>query len=146
MIREAFLADEAATRSFGQDLSQRLKEGALVFLHGDLGAGKTTMVRGLLEGFGWDGPVRSPSYALVHGYATTPKVNHLDLYRVGSLEEALDLDLDRLFAPGTVSLVEWPGVLGDAFRADLEVFLEPEGEGRQVRLSGPLAGEASGTL
>lgn len=146
MIREAFLADEAATRAFGQNLSKMLRDGGLVFLHGDLGAGKTTMVRGLLEGFGWDGPVRSPSYALVHGYATSPKVNHLDLYRVGSLEEALDLDLDRLFAPGSVSLVEWPGVLDGAFKPDLEVFLEPEGEGRRVRLSGPLAGEASGTL
>lgn len=139
MIREAHLADEAATRRLGQDLSAALRDGALVFLHGDLGAGKTTMVRGLLEGFGWDGPVRSPSYALVHSYATVPKVNHLDLYRVGSLEEALDLDLDRLFAPGSVSLVEWPGVLDGAFKPDLEVFLEPEGEGRRVRLSGALA-------
>ncbi|MEN9352837.1 MAG: tRNA ((37)-N6)-threonylcarbamoyltransferase complex ATPase subunit type 1 TsaE [Fibrobacterota bacterium] len=137
MIRELFLPDEEATRRLGQDLSKDLMAGGLVFLHGDLGAGKTTLVRGLLEGLGWDGPVRSPSYALVHSYPILPKVNHLDLYRVKSLEEALDLDLDRLFAPSSVNLVEWPAVLGDAFTPALQVWLEPQGEGRKARIATP---------
>jgi tRNA threonylcarbamoyladenosine biosynthesis protein TsaE len=134
MTRERHLPDEGATRRFGQELSTLLGGGGLVFLHGDLGAGKTTLVRGILEGLGWDGPVRSPSYALVHSYPLLPAVHHLDLYRVGSLEEALDLDLDRLFAAPAASLVEWPDVLGEAFRPTFRVWLGPDGEGRRVRV------------
>lgn len=128
-LREVFLPDEAATLSLGQELSEGWQGGGLVFLHGDLGAGKTTLVRGLLAGLGWSGPVRSPSYALVNSYATRPPVRHLDLYRVGSLDEALSLDLDALFAD-SLSLVEWPDVLEGTFRPDAVVRLTPSGDGR----------------
>ena len=130
-LREVFLPDEAATLSLGQELSEGWRDGGLVFLHGDLGAGKTTLVRGLLAGLGWSGPVRSPSYALVNSYATRPPVRHLDLYRVGSLDEALSLDLDALFAD-SLSLVEWPDVLEGTFCPDAVVRLTPCGDGRQV--------------
>ena len=130
-LREVFLPDEAATLSLGQELSEGWRDGGLVFLHGDLGAGKTTLVRGLLVGLGWSGPVRSPSYALVNSYATRPPVRHLDLYRVGSLDEALSLDLDALFAD-SLSLVEWPDVLEGTFCPDAVVRLTPCGDGRQV--------------
>ena len=130
-LREVFLPDEAATLSLGQELSEGWRDGGLVFLHGDLGAGKTTLVRGLLAGLGWSGPVRSPSYALVNSYATRPPVRHLDLYRVGSLDEALSLDLDALFAD-SLSLVEWPDVLEGTFCPDAVVRLTPCGGGRQV--------------
>ena len=130
-LREVFLPDEAATLSLGQELSEGWRDGGLVFLHGDLGAGKTTLVRGLLAGLGWSGPVRSPSYALVNSYATRPPVRHLDLYRVGSLDEALSLDLDALFAD-SLSLVEWPDVLEGTFCPDAVVRLTPCGDGRQA--------------
>jgi len=130
-LREVFLPDEAATLALGQELSEGWRDGGLVFLHGDLGAGKTTLVRGLLAGLGWSGPVRSPSYALVNSYATRPPVRHLDLYRVGSLDEALSLDLDALFAD-SLSLVEWPDVLEGTFCPDAVVRLTPCGDGRQA--------------
>lgn len=130
-LREVFLPDEAATLALGQELSEGWRDGGLVFLHGDLGAGKTTLVRGLLVGLGWSGPVRSPSYALVNSYATRPPVRHLDLYRVGSLDEALSLDLDALFAD-SLSLVEWPDVLEGTFCPDAVVRLTPCGDGRQA--------------
>jgi len=130
-LREVFLPDEAATLALGQELSESWRDGGLVFLHGDLGAGKTTLVRGLLAGLGWSGPVRSPSYALVNSYATRPPVRHLDLYRVGSLDEALSLDLDALFAD-SLSLVEWPDVLEGTFCPDAVVRLTPCGDGRQA--------------
>jgi tRNA threonylcarbamoyladenosine biosynthesis protein TsaE len=131
--REVFLPDEAATLALGRELSEGWRDGGLVFLHGDLGAGKTTLVRGLLSGLGWSGAVRSPSYALVNSYATRPQVRHLDLYRVSSLDEALSLDLDALFAD-SLSLVEWPDVLVGAFRPDVTVRLTPSGEGRLAAL------------
>ena len=78
------LADEAATIEFGEslagDLSRRLPEGGVVFLHGDLGAGKTTLTRGILRGLGYKGTVRSPTYTLVEHYPTRPVPSaHFDL-------------------------------------------------------------------
>lgn len=135
--RREELADAEATHALGQELSKFLVDGGLVFLHGDLGAGKTSLVRGILEGLGWQGPVRSPSYALIHSYPLRPLVHHLDLYRMGSFDEALSLDLDALFAPGSVSLVEWPEVLGTHFVPDIRVEMgfDAAGLGRIATIS-----------
>jgi tRNA threonylcarbamoyladenosine biosynthesis protein TsaE len=131
------LADAEATHALGRELAKSLKDGGLVFLYGDLGAGKTTLVRGIMDALGWQGAVRSPSYALVHSYPMQPLVHHLDLYRMGSFDEALSLDLDALFAPGNVSLVEWPEVLGDQFAPDVKVELaiDDAGLGRIATIS-----------
>jgi len=98
------IPDESAMRSLGARLAQRLKAGDVVLLHGDLGAGKTTLVRGLVESIGFDGPVRSPTFNLVQTFPTEPPVMHADLYRVESyegigLEDYLDTH---------VCFIEWP--------------------------------------
>lgn len=116
------------TDLFGKAISAVLEPGQVVFLEGELGAGKTTLVRSVLAGLGWTGPVRSPSYALVHGYpAIAPPIQHLDLYRIGSAEEALGLDLDHLVHDGHVLLIEWADRLDDAIPPDFTVRLEITG-------------------
>ena len=103
------LADETATRALGASLARRLQPGDLVRLEGPLGAGKTTLVRGLLEALGHEGPVRSPTFNLLQAFDTDPPVLHADLYRVASaggtgLEDYLDTH---------VVLVEWADRLAE---------------------------------
>lgn len=103
-IEPVTLPDEAATRALGASLAERLKPGDVVLLSGELGAGKTTLVRGLLEALGHVGPVRSPTFNLVQTFDTSPPVMHADLYRVTThrgigLEDYLETH---------VCLIEWP--------------------------------------
>lgn len=105
----AFLADEAATLALGNTLSAHLNAPLVVWLEGDLGAGKTTLVRGLLRGLGYDGAVKSPTYAIVESYALANlTVHHFDLYRFHTPDEWLDAGLDELLDAHSVALIEWP--------------------------------------
>jgi tRNA threonylcarbamoyladenosine biosynthesis protein TsaE len=100
--RDAFLATAAA-------LAARLRPGDVVALTGGLGAGKTTFVRALVRQLhGSDAAVSSPTFVFRQHYAGTPPIEHLDLYRIEDPAEAVDLGLDDAFAPGTITLVEWP--------------------------------------
>jgi tRNA threonylcarbamoyladenosine biosynthesis protein TsaE len=108
--------------------------GALVFLEGDLGAGKTTLVRGLLRGLGHRGPVRSPTYTLVETYELPGAlVHHLDLYRIADPEELEYLGIRDLLDGNSLVLVEWPergaGVLP---APDIRVHIEHLQEGRRL--------------
>lgn len=96
------------TRRVGERLGQFLAPGDVVGLSGQLGAGKTTLCQGLGLGLGVDEPVSSPTFALVHEYRGRFPVWHLDTYRVGSLDELIDLSWDDLLAGGGVLLIEWP--------------------------------------
>lgn len=128
------LADETATVALARAL-ERTREGrAVVFLHGELGAGKSTLARAWLRACGVEGAIRSPTYTLVEQYPLTQggTALHLDLYRIGDPGELEFLGLDgdiRLW------LVEWPqrgqGALPPA---DLDIELAVEGEGRRCRL------------
>lgn len=95
---------EAAMRRLGAALAGSRRPGELIALEGPLGAGKTTFVRGFLEGLGWIGPVRSPTFNLIQTFETEPPVCHADLYRVES-EDGLDLER---YSETHVCLVEWP--------------------------------------
>lgn len=133
---EMFLADEAATLAFGGRLAGALQAGMTVFLLGDLGAGKTTLTRGILRGLGHAGRVKSPTYALVETYDTPRfQANHFDLYRFADPEEWEDAGFRDMFNPDSVCLIEWPDKAGALLPPpDLSVELEPADEGRRVRL------------
>ena len=130
-----YLQDQAATEAFGGQLAAACKGGLLVFLHGHLGAGKTTLVRGFLRASGHSGPVKSPTYALIEPYITAyGNLYHLDLYRLADAEELEWIGIRDLFEDESICLVEWPergaGILPEA---DVHIYLQAEGSGRQVR-------------
>jgi tRNA threonylcarbamoyladenosine biosynthesis protein TsaE len=127
-----FLDDEAATRALGADLARRLKPGDVVRLEGPLGAGKTTLVRGLLEALGHRGPVRSPTFNLLQAFDTKPPVLHADLYRVASAEgTGLEDYLDT-----HIVLVEWPDRLPED-EDHWRVAISFKDEGRLARIDQP---------
>lgn len=131
---ELFLPDPAATDALGQALARTRPARAVVHLHGDLGAGKSSLARAMLRALGVQGSIRSPTYTLVERYALGDgEALHLDLYRIGDAGELEYLGLDA--ADARLWLVEWPG-RGGAFlpSADLEVHLSIEGDGRRCRL------------
>ena len=136
------LPDEAATLALGARLAQELGRvgGGVVYLRGDLGAGKTTLARGLLRAAGIEGTLRSPTYTLMEPYAAAGQAFlHLDLYRLVDPTEVEQLGLRDYPVETTVWLVEWPE-RGAGFLppANLEVRLSIEGSGRVATLaSGP---------
>lgn len=130
------LPDPEATDELGRALAATRPRQAVVYLHGDLGAGKSTLARALLRGLGVVGPVRSPTYTLVERYplGQDAEALHLDLYRIGAPGELEYLGLDESGA--ALWLVEWPERGGDALpAADLHVHLELDGAGRRARLA-----------
>lgn len=134
-MNELFLADATATDDLGRRLAACRPATAVVHLHGDLGAGKSTLARALLRALGVQGTIRSPTYTLVERYplADGREAWHLDLYRIGDPGELDFLGLDE--GAASLWLVEWPERGGDALPpVDLSVALAIEGGGRRARL------------
>ncbi len=134
------LADEAATRALGARIAGSFAAGGVIYLQGELGAGKTTLVRGLLGALGVGGRVKSPTYTLLEPYelAGGRLAVHLDLYRLGAAEELEYLGLRELAQPGNLLLVEWPERgAGHLPPPDLRVILSHHGEARRARLEPP---------
>ncbi|QAU35604.1 tRNA (adenosine(37)-N6)-threonylcarbamoyltransferase complex ATPase subunit type 1 TsaE [Janthinobacterium sp. 17J80-10] len=137
---KTFLHDEAGTLALGESLALALAPGLTIYLHGDLGAGKTTLTRALLHAAGHSGHVKSPTYTLAEPYTVTlggkpVEVIHFDLYRMGSPEEFLDAGFREHFNPDTICLVEWPEKAAGVLPApDIEVFLGINEDGRDVEL------------
>ncbi|MBB3802485.1 tRNA threonylcarbamoyladenosine biosynthesis protein TsaE [Xanthomonas arboricola] len=133
----AYLIDAEATETLGRAMAAVRPANAMVQLHGDLGAGKSTLARALLRALGVSGPIRSPTYTLIERYPLGPgdEAWHLDLYRIGQAGELDFLGLDE--GSASLWLVEWPergaGVLP---AVDLDVELAVDGDGRRVRLLG----------
>lgn len=132
-----FLPDEAATAALGASLSGSLAAPLTVYLQGDLGAGKTTFTRGLLRGLGYDGPVKSPTYAIVESYPLDRfTLHHFDLYRFASPEEWEDAGLDECFGADSVCLIEWPLQGGDFVPpCDICVDMRHQDDGRLCTLT-----------
>lgn len=107
------LADEAATLQAGRDFAKQLSAGMTVYLHGDLGAGKTTFVRGVLQGLGHEGKVKSPTYTLVEPYELANfQLYHFDLYRFTDEYEWDAAGFSEYFNEMSVCMVEWPEKAG----------------------------------
>jgi tRNA threonylcarbamoyladenosine biosynthesis protein TsaE len=98
------------TMAVGEAVASLLREGDAIALTGELGAGKTTFVRGAARALGFDGAVASPTFTLVREYQGRVRVYHVDMYRLERVQDVLDLGLDEMVAEGGVLLVEW----GDA--------------------------------
>ncbi len=128
MIR---LPDAAATTALGRLLAARLRPGDVLALFGSLGAGKTTLARGILEGLGHQGDVASPTFPIVQSYEP-PDVRlpawHVDLYRIEDPAEIEELGLEETLAEG-VLLIEWPERLQTLWPQSLKLRLEAEDDG-----------------
>ncbi len=128
------LADVDATLNIGRELGALLRPGDKLALSGTLGAGKTTLARGILEGLGYEQEVPSPTFAIVQQYEppeTRIPVAHVDLYRIEDPEEIPELGLEDSLVDGAM-IVEWPDRLPDEFWNDaLRIELEITGEGNR---------------
>lgn len=133
--RQWQVAGEAAMEALGAQLGQVLVRGALVFLNGNLGAGKTTLSRGLLRGLGHAGPVKSPTYTLVESYSPGgATVHHFDLYRLSDPEELEYMGIRDYLADDALCLVEWPERGAGLLPApDVDITISGVGDSRSVR-------------
>jgi tRNA threonylcarbamoyladenosine biosynthesis protein TsaE len=122
----------AETEAFGEAFGTRLRPGDLVLLTGELGAGKTTFVRGVARGIGSSSPVASPTFQLVRMYAGRVQLAHIDLYRIETASELADLGLDELLDQGA-AVVEW-GERLDAPKAALVHLEHLKGDRRMIRV------------
>jgi len=131
------LPDERATLALGAVLATTLEPGLMVYLRGELGAGKTTVIRGLLRALGHHGIVRSPTYTLVEVYAVSRlDLHHFDFYRFQDSREWIDAGFRESFNGRNVSLIEWPERAGGLLPpADVEIALELHGTGRSAVLT-----------
>ena len=140
-----YLADAAETEGLGARLAAALVEHAgpgapviaSIHLIGQLGAGKTTLVRGLARALGVEGPIKSPTYTLVEPYSAGPNtLYHFDLYRIGDSEELDFIGIDELMDADALKLIEWAERGAARLPApDVTIRLSLEGEGRHVEVS-----------
>lgn len=132
-----YLPDEASTVAAGSAVGRALNPGAIVFLMGELGAGKTTFTRGALRALGHAGSVKSPTYTLCEPYdlASAGQLCHLDLYRLSNPEELEFLGIRDYVASGAVLFIEWPSK-GEGWlpSPDLRVVLRESGHGRELQI------------
>lgn len=136
-VKMFFLAGEHETEMLGAALGEASAMDGLIYLQGDLGAGKTTLSRGLLRGVGFTGSVKSPTYTLVESYALDDwQVHHFDLYRLADAEELEYMGMRDFFTEKSLCLIEW-AEKGAGFlpAPDLLVNLQSAADGREAIVS-----------
>ena len=143
-VLKATLEEENDTLELGATLAPCLAPGLTIYLRGELGAGKTTLVRGMVRALGHPGTVRSPTYALVEVYELSRlHLHHFDFYRFHDPREWIDAGFRESFNGRNVSLVEWPEkAAGQLPPADLRITLTSSGSGRNASWQ---AGSPQGT-
>jgi len=136
----AYLPDETATAALGAALARAIVPGLVIYLHGDLGAGKTALTRSLIQAAGHKGTVKSPTYTLSEPYRVQldgqpANIIHYDLYRMSSPEEFLDAGFREDFDGKNICIVEWPEKGEPVLPLpDVKVLLNVSGLGRTVEL------------
>jgi tRNA threonylcarbamoyladenosine biosynthesis protein TsaE len=127
------LRDETATLEFGSALTAAIQPGLVIHLRGDLGAGKTTLARGLLRALGHTGRVKSPTFTLVEVYEFSRLYfYHFDFYRFDEPNHWAEAGFREYFNPDSVCLIEWPEKAPTLPQADIYIELRISGEGRLV--------------
>ena len=131
-----YLADETATLAFGKKLAACLHAGLTIFLIGNLGAGKTTLTRGILHGLGYQQLVKSPTYNLVEIYKISRLyLYHFDFYRFNNYFEWEEAGFREYFNSDSICVVEWPEKAGDLLpKADLQLFFSILETGRSIEI------------
>ncbi len=129
-----FLATEADTLALGAELAPALAPGLVIYLIGDLGAGKTTLARGVLRGLGYPGKVKSPTYTLVEVYKLSRLyLYHFDFYRFSDPRELDEAGFREHFNAGSICLVEWPEKAAEHLpAADVKIVMQVDGSGRRI--------------
>ena len=120
----------------GRSIRPFLSEGVIVFLNGDLGAGKTTLCRGILRTFNYLGAVKSPTYTLVEPYQIDiGHINHFDFFRIEHPDELDYIGLEEYFSVDTISLIEWPERgLGVLPKSDLTISVDFQNQHRVIQM------------
>ncbi|WP_100550852.1 tRNA (adenosine(37)-N6)-threonylcarbamoyltransferase complex ATPase subunit type 1 TsaE [Caedibacter taeniospiralis] len=133
---QLIIADEHAMLELGKKISKSLKKGGVIYLYGDLGAGKTTLTKGILQGFGFTGSVKSPTYTLIETYPINGTIlQHFDLYRLSDPEELEWIGIRDYFNGDSISLIEWPQKGGDFLPPPTrEIHIAYTGTGRSVTI------------
>jgi tRNA threonylcarbamoyladenosine biosynthesis protein TsaE len=136
MTLDLKLPDAADTARLGAALAAGVEPGRALHLSGDLGTGKTTLVRGLLRALGVTGPVKSPTYTWVEPYELSRlDLYHFDFYRLADRTEWLSSGLREYFRPDAFCIVEWPEKAGSLLPSpDLRIELQYDGESRRARI------------
>jgi tRNA threonylcarbamoyladenosine biosynthesis protein TsaE len=131
-----YLPAEPDTLALGVALASCLEPGLVIYLSGELGAGKTTLARGILRGLGYTGKVKSPSFALVELYKVSRLyLYHFDFYRFSEPRELGEAGFREYFNPDAVCLVEWPeNAAGALPAADLRILMRMDGTGRAAEV------------
>ena len=141
-MNESIVTDsEPELEAVGSALAKSLSFGDVIFLEGELGAGKTTVSRGILRGFGYRGIVASPTYTLLELYdLTVHRVAHFDLYRITAAKDLEGIGFRDYLDGETICLIEWPENGGEFLPTPtLRIILEYAGAGRSVRFDTPIA-------
>lgn len=137
-----YLNSETQTLALGASLSRTLKSGMKIYMYGDLGSGKTTLTRAILQAAGHDETVKSPTYALAEHYTididgTPTELIHFDLFRLESQEEFIEAGFLEYFDSDAICIVEWPEKAADILpQADIEAIFLIIGTGRKLKLYG----------
>jgi tRNA threonylcarbamoyladenosine biosynthesis protein TsaE len=128
--------DEAASKNLACQLAQCIKPSLIITFSGDIGAGKTTMIRAMLSHLGLQGPIKSPTFSLVESYDVGPlQIHHFDLYRIQHEEELNYLGFRDYFTTQSICVIEWAEHAGNTLpKVDIRFKLQIKGEGRLVHI------------
>jgi len=136
MDGQFYVADVEATRALGAKMAQELRLGDIVFLQGDLGAGKTSLVQGIAMGLGVHGVVKSPTFTYLWRYPLTEGwLFHYDWYRISSLDDLVNIGFFEQLAEPSITLIEWPEQVPEAVQPTWIVSIAEQAPGRVVQIT-----------